>query len=203
MARSLSAEFPWNSVIFFAGGFLLWLVLYFTTGRLTSWYIFQHEATHALAVWTSGGKVSKFHISERGGHIVADRTSAWISLAPYVIPLYPLMSGLVWAVLVWIYPPSREWTPYFLFFWGMVWSFHFSFTFSLMKTEQTDFSSQGYLFSWVVITLSNLWMLTLMFWIWLTPLPLWQLLQLAGKFTLANYRNLWELAVAVFQLSQG
>lgn len=134
---------------------------------------------------------------------MADRTSAWISLAPYVIPLYPLMSGLVWAVLVWIYPPSREWTPYFLFFWGMVWSFHFSFTFSLMKTEQTDFSSQGYLFSWVVITLSNLWMLTLMFWIWLTPLPLWQLLQLAGKFTLANYRNLWELAVAVFQLSQG
>jgi len=165
-ARSMSGEIPWFSVILFSCGFFLWLLLYFTTNRLTSLYVFQHEATHALAVWTSGGKVSKFHVTGEGGHIVADRTSAWISLAPYIVPLYPLISGILWAALLWIHPASLEWTPYFLFLWGMIWSFHFSFTLSLLKTEQSDFSSQGYLFSWLVIALSNIWMLTLILGNW-------------------------------------
>ncbi len=197
---AISGEMPWFSVILFSCGFFLWLLLYFTTSRLTRLYVFQHEATHALAVWTSGGKVSQFHVSGEGGHIVADRTSTWISLAPYILPLYPLISGLLWAVLLWIHPPSLDWTPYFLFVWGMIWSFHFSFTLSLLKTEQTDFSSQGYLFSWLIIALSNIWMLTLILWAWLNPMPLWQLIETAGYFTLETYRSLWDLVLALFQM---
>ena len=197
VSRSLSGEIPWLSVILFSSGFCLWLLCYVLGFRLTSFYVFQHEATHALAVWTSGGKVSKFHVSEGGGHIVADRTSAWISLAPYILPLYPLISGLIWASLLWIYPASLEWTPYFLFLWGIIWSFHFSFTVSLMKTEQTDFSSQGYLFSWLIIALSNIWMLTLIIWAWLNPMPIWDLLQLAGELTVTTYLNLWVLVLAI------
>ncbi|MEM6886197.1 MAG: hypothetical protein AAF571_14310 [Verrucomicrobiota bacterium] len=201
-AVSVRGELPWMSLVLFASGFLLWLLLYLTTNRLTSLYVFQHEATHALAVWTSGGKVSKFHVSEGGGHIVADRTSTWISLAPYILPLYPLITGLLWALLLWIHPPSLAWTPYFLFVWGIIWSFHFSFTISLLKTEQTDFSSQGYLFSWLIIALSNIWMLTLILWVWLSPMPLWQLLEMAGQFTVETYRSLCELALGLVQISK-
>jgi len=200
VTQSLTGEIPWLPVILFATGFVLWLFCYLLGCRLTSLYVFQHEATHALAVWVSGGKVTQFRVSDGGGHIVADRTSAWISLAPYIIPLYPLISGLIWAVLVWLYPVSMEWTPYFLFLWGVIWSFHFSFTVSLMKTEQTDFSSQGYLFSWIIVALSNIWMLTLICWSWLTPVPLWQLLQLAGELTLSTYSSLWTLILAAVEL---
>ncbi len=194
VARSVSNEIPWLSVYLFSAGFVLWLILYLTLNRLTSLYVFQHEATHALAVWMSGGKVSRFHVSGDGGHIVADRTSAWISLAPYIVPLYPLISGILWGISVWIYPPCLEWTPYFLFFWGLIWSFHFSFTFSLLKTEQTDFASQGYLFSWTIICLSNIWMITLILWAWLTPMPLWQLTQLSASLTADTYLSLYEIS---------
>lgn len=197
------SEIPWSSVICFGGGFLFWLLIYFSTSRLSSLYVFQHEATHALAVWTSGGNVSQFHVGQEGGHIISDRTSAWISLAPYILPLYPLISGLLWALCIWIYPASLEWTPYFLVFWGILWSFHISYTVSLLRTEQTDFSSQGYLFSWVVIALSNLWIITLSVWAWLTPYPLWRLVTVSAAWIRHTYTSVWGLIQEIVTIAAG
>ena len=36
-------------------------------------YVFGHELTHALWVWMMGGRVSKFHVSSDGGHIIIEQ----------------------------------------------------------------------------------------------------------------------------------
>ncbi|MEM6821713.1 MAG: hypothetical protein AAF558_07225 [Verrucomicrobiota bacterium] len=168
-------QVPSQPLLFFLSGFVLWILCYLTLPRPNTLYVLQHEATHAVAIWLSGGKLREFHVGSEGGHVVSDKTSAWISLAPYLVPLYPVIAGLSWAIALWISPKLEAWTHFFLFFWGIIWSFHFCFTISLLKTEQTDFSSQGYLFSWTLIALVNTNILTIVLWAWLRLVPLWKI----------------------------
>lgn len=83
-------SFPWWAAGCFAGGWILSGLAYLFLPRPRGIYVLGHELSHALAVWFSGGRVHSLQVAEKGGRVVSDRTSAWITLAPYILPLYPL-----------------------------------------------------------------------------------------------------------------
>ena len=166
---ALQDKIPWASICTLALGFSTMFSVYMALPRWNWLYVFGHETTHALAVLASGGRVSAFKVSSSGGHIVSDTITAWIALAPYIIPFYPAVAGLTWFVVRFFFPQSAAWEWAFLIFWGATWGFHFCFTASLLKTEQPDFASQGYFFSFVIILISNLLILSFLLGFWIQP----------------------------------
>ncbi|MEM9400653.1 MAG: hypothetical protein AAF984_10630 [Verrucomicrobiota bacterium] len=160
----------WMDLACFFLGFSLWLTLFFGLPRPTWLYVFGHEATHALAILFSGGKIKDFKVSSEGGHVVSNKMSAWIALSPYIIPFYPSIIGLAWILLRSVWPVVDDYYWAFLLIWGISWGFHVSFTLYVMGMEQTDFTSQGYFFSLVIILGCNLWILVLFLWWWAKPM---------------------------------
>src|SRR6185295_12709207 len=74
---------------------------------------------------------------------------------PYFFPLYAVILVLLFAIghLIW------NWTPYLVWFHlllGAAYAFHVTLTFHILKVEQSDITSQGYLFSGVIIFLGNI-----------------------------------------------
>jgi hypothetical protein len=147
----------WRSTWFlsFCAGFATWLVIFFLLPRTMWLYVLGHEFTHALAAMLAGGKVSAFHVTSKGGHVLTDRVNWWIALSPYFVPIYALIWMALW-VTVDFYHPLKPWQPILYFGIGVFWAFHVTFTVSMMHRNQTDLSGQGYLFSGVIILLTNL-----------------------------------------------
>ena len=67
---------------FFGLGVVMWLIVFFALPRPLVIYVFGHELTHALWVWMMGGRVSDFHVSREGGHIISDKHNVWIAWRP-------------------------------------------------------------------------------------------------------------------------
>jgi hypothetical protein len=131
-----------------------WIAVYLLLPKPMWLYVFGHELTHALWVWLFGGRVKRFKATANGGHIVADKTNFLIVLAPYFFPLYA-------ALLVGLFvlgTALADWTRYRVWFHlllGAAYAFHVTLTAHVLKTRQSDITSQGYLFSGVVIFLGN------------------------------------------------
>ena len=135
-------------------GAACWVVIYLLLPKPMWIYVFGHELTHAIWVWLFGGSVKKFKASSSGGHVVVDKTNFLIALSPYFFPLYAVLVVTVFAVgqLIW------NWRDFFVWFHllvGAAYAFHVTLTAHILKTEQTDITSQGWLFSAVVIFLGN------------------------------------------------
>ncbi|HEY4415553.1 MAG TPA: hypothetical protein VGO57_07665 [Verrucomicrobiae bacterium] len=118
-------------------------------------YVFGHELTHALWTWLFGGEVKKMKVTSKGGHVVISKTNFLIALAPYFFPLYAVIVVLVFALgdFIWNWHGQLVW---FHLLVGAAYAFHLTLTFHVLKTRQTDITSQGYLFSIVVIFLGNI-----------------------------------------------
>ena len=187
---ALREQIPWMTVFCLGLGFSTMVSVYLALPRWNWIYVFGHEATHAVAVLLSGGRVTAFKVNSSGGHVVTDTISAWIALAPYIVPFYPVAAGLAWFAARFFWPQLSNWEWAFLIFWGGTWAFHFCFTASLLKTEQPDFACQGYVFSFVVILTSNLLILSGLLLIWLRP-EKWQ----------EELGVLWNLAAHYYQYS--
>jgi len=112
---------------FFGLGAVLWAIAFFGLPRPLLIYVFGHELTHALWVWMMGGRVSAFHVSRAGGHIISDKQNFWIALAPYFFPLYSIavIAAYGAGMLFWNLEPYHRWL-YALI--GVTWAFHVSFT---------------------------------------------------------------------------
>jgi hypothetical protein len=135
-------------------GAACWVAIYFLLPKPMWFYVFGHELTHALWVWLFGGSVKKFKASSSGGHVVVDKTNFLIALSPYFFPLYAVLVVAVFVVghLIW------NWKDFFAWFHllvGVAYAFHVTLTAHVLKTQQSDITSQGYLFSAVVIFLGN------------------------------------------------
>jgi hypothetical protein len=107
-----------------------------------------------------GGRVKKFKVSSKGGHVIITKTNFLIALAPYFFPLYAMLVVLIFSLgnLVW------DWSrlaPIFHLLLGAAYAFHVTLTFHALKQSQTDITSQGYLFSATVILLGNVLILLL------------------------------------------
>jgi hypothetical protein len=138
----------------FLAGVACWCVIFFLLPKPMWIYVFGHEFTHALWAWLFGGRVKKMKVTSKGGHVVVTKTNFLITLAPYFFPLYAVLIIAIFASGHWIW----GWTRFFVYFHlllGAAYAFHVSLTFQTLQTQQSDITSQGYLFSGVIIFLGN------------------------------------------------
>ena len=117
-------------------------------------YVFGHELTHAAAAWISGGKVKGFKVGASKGSVTTNKITAFISLAPYLIPVYAILwtlgfslAGLFWS--------TGRWVPVFLFGLGATLTFHLVFTVNVLKLKQSDLEVVGPILALVLIVLAN------------------------------------------------
>ena len=136
-------------------GAACWIVIFLLLPKPMWIYVFGHELTHALWTWLFGGEVKKMKVTSSGGHVVISKTNFVIALAPYFFPLYAVIVVVVFVIghLIW------DWRGYLVYFHllvGAAYAFHVTLTFHTLQTRQTDITSQGWLFSAVVIFLGNI-----------------------------------------------
>ena len=161
-------------------GMLFFFMLFLSTPRsaLMIPYVFGHEVTHALWVKLFGGHVAnRFHVSLEGGHVLTDRVNTWIILSPYFFPIYAILAGTLYGILLLaaflldLFNPWHEHNPnlchsiiqlqwIFVIVIGFTLAFHFTFTFLLVSKSQPDLHYGGTFFSLMVIYLINLLMVT-------------------------------------------
>ena len=151
MSRCGSAD---TTLVPIGAGAACWLVIYWLLPKPMWLYVFGHELTHAIWVWLFGGSVKKFKATSEGGHVIVDKTNFLIALSPYFCPFYAVLVVVVFGVghLIW------GWKNFFVWFHlcvGAAYAFHITLTSQVLKTQQSDITSQGYLFSAVVIFLGN------------------------------------------------
>ncbi len=135
-------------------GAACWVVIFLLLPKPMWLYVFGHELTHALWTWLFGGQVKRLRVTSAGGHVVITKTNFLIALAPYFFPFYAIVVILLFAVGHWIW----NWHGYLVYFHlvvGAAYAFHVTLTGHALQTQQTDITSQGWLFSAVVIFLGN------------------------------------------------
>ena len=177
-----SPQFPWATVVAFGVGFFVSCIAFFTLPRPRGIYVLGHELTHALAVWCSGGRVHSIQAGTKGGKVVSDRVSPWISLAPYILPFYPLLAGILWLAGTRVWPELQNYTLPNLALWGAIWGYHYTFTISLIPTDQPDFLIYGRIFSITLVFMGNTLLVGVLLWGAFRPAPLSQtLLQLGTE----------------------
>ena len=141
-------------------GAVCWLVVYLLLPKPMWIYVFGHELTHAVWAWIFGGRVKRFKATSIGGQVVVTKTNFLIALAPYFFPIYAVGFSLVFSAgdLIW------GWSRYVVYFHlliGAAYSFHATLTWHVLRSPQSDLAQQGYLFSAVVIWLTNVAVLVL------------------------------------------
>jgi hypothetical protein len=155
---------------FFTFGGGLWVVMGWFKVQPAWLYVFAHEFTHALTARLSGGKVHAMHVAADGGYIETDKSNWFITLSPYLVPLYTVVVfavyGLLapfvdmhrtlfltipWAGAIWL---KGIWAIYFLV--GLTLCFHLTFTVQVLHTEQSDLRQNGEFFSMMLIFVVNL-----------------------------------------------
>jgi hypothetical protein len=152
LRASGSADTTWVPFLAGAG---CWLVIYVLLPKPMWIYVFGHELTHALWTWLLGGEVKGFRATSKGGHVVVTKNNFLLALAPYFFPLYAILVVAAFLVgqLFWSWRACVSWFHLCL---GAAYAFHVTLTWHVLKSRQSDITSQGYLFSAVVIYLGNI-----------------------------------------------
>lgn len=152
LAHSGDAQTFWVAAV---GGAACWLVVFLLLPKPMLVYVFGHELTHALWNWAFGGRLKKFKVTPKGGHVVITKSNLVITLAPYFFPLYAVLVILFFLAgdLIWNWTPYRAWFHLAL---GAAYAFHVTLTWHILQTRQSDITQEGYLFSAVIIFLGNL-----------------------------------------------
>jgi len=138
------------AVLALAGGFLLWLFLYFALPRPVRSYILAHELTHALWASVMGAEVLKLQVGKSAGSVSLSRSNFLITLAPYFFPLYTVMV-IAGYYLLSVFFEVEGYATLWLGLVGFSWGFHLTFTITTLLQHQTDIHEYGRLFSYTVI----------------------------------------------------
>jgi hypothetical protein len=152
LRHSGGADTTWVPML---AGAACWLVVFLLLPKPMWLYVLGHELTHAVWTWIFGGRVKRLKATAAGGHVVITKTNFVITLAPYFFPLYAVVVVAVFfgGHLVWHWGEYRVWFHLAL---GAAYAFHVTLTWHILKTRQTDITSQGRLFSAVIIFLGNI-----------------------------------------------
>ena len=151
LQRCGNADTTWVPLL---AGAACWVVIFLLLPKPMWLYVLGHELTHTLWTWLFGGKVKRLKVTSAGGHVVISKTNFVIALAPYFFPLYAVLVIAGFAIGHWIW----NWHGYLVYFHlavGAAYAFHVTLTGHVLQTEQSDLTSQGWLFSGVVIFLGN------------------------------------------------
>ncbi len=152
LRASGTADTIWIAFISGAG---CWIVIYLLLPKPMWAYVFGHELTHALWTWLLGGRVKKFKVTSKGGHVIVTKSNFIIALAPYFFPLYAALIVLVFWAAQWRWD-LRHYAVWFHLLLGGAYAFHITLNAYVLQGSQSDITSQGYLFSAVVIYLGNI-----------------------------------------------
>lgn len=151
----------------FVMGAALWVAAFFLLPRPTGLYVLGHEWTHAIAALSCGGRVGRVRATAQGGYVLTDKNNVIISLSPYIVPFWLLVSlGLLGTASLIIDIPHFNLLLFFTA--GLGWAFHLSFTILMARRGQSDLEINGYFFSLVVIYLGNV-LLIGAFLAWISP----------------------------------
>ncbi|NLG34233.1 MAG: hypothetical protein GX548_02645 [Lentisphaerae bacterium] len=137
-------------------GIGIWAIIWLFLPPLTRTYVLGHELTHALWSLLFGGRASRLRVSERGGSVRVSKNNVWVTLAPYFFPLYTFVVALIWLLADGLFPVIHPYAPIFLFWIGLTWSFHITFTLRFLAYNQPDIREHGHLFSYTLIYALNL-----------------------------------------------
>ncbi|HVV00166.1 MAG TPA: hypothetical protein VHH88_02315 [Verrucomicrobiae bacterium] len=145
------ADTLWVPIVAGAG---CWLAVYLLLPKPMLVYVFGHELTHAIWTWAFGGRVKRFKVTSRGGHVLVTRSNFLVALAPYFFPLYAMLVVVAFLAgrCFWNWEQLAVWFHLLL---GAAYAFHVTLTWHILKHNQTDITEQGYLFSAAVIFLGN------------------------------------------------
>lgn len=137
-------------------GAALYCVIHFGGYKFERMYVWGHEATHAVAAMLCGFRVHSITVNKDSGNVKMDRMNALVVLAPYVVPLYAVITGFVYLGID-LFLDAAPYRPVFVFIVGFFMAFHFIQTFlTLWETDQPDLvMAGGRIFSTVVIILCN------------------------------------------------
>ncbi|MBM74161.1 MAG: hypothetical protein CMK59_02065 [Proteobacteria bacterium] len=145
----------------FAAYLFLWRFI-FSARLWGSWLpTFIHEFNHAVVALITLHRISDFHASYRkGGHVryVGGEGNWLITIAPYVVPTISLF-----CVVLQAFCENYSW---YWFVFGAALGFDVICVWRECHLEQTDLKELGFLFSLIVIPLSNLIVLSSVF-IWM------------------------------------
>jgi len=117
-------------------------------------YVFGHELSHAIAGLLSGAKIKKFKVGEESGSITLTKDNLWITLAPYMFPIYTIFITAVYYGLS-LFTDNKPFYGYFLFLAGFSIAFHIALTLYIIGIEQPDLKVYGKFFSYVLILAVN------------------------------------------------
>ena len=150
--NSVPADRVWLPML---AGAACWVVIFLLLPKPMLVYVFGHELTHAVWTWIFGGQVKRFKAASHGGHVVTTKTNFVIALAPYFFPVYAVLLVAVFFLGDLFWQWRRGYLTWFHLLLGAAYAFHVTLTWEILKTRQTDITSQGRLFSAVVIFLGN------------------------------------------------
>lgn len=139
----------------FLAGAACWVTLFVLLPKPMLIYVFGHELTHAVWTWMFGGQVKKFKAAAEGGHVVTTKNNFLIALAPYFFPVYAVLLVILFFIGDFFWQWRRVYLTWFHLLLGAAYAFHVTLTWEILKTRQSDITSQGRLFSAVVIFLGN------------------------------------------------
>lgn len=118
-------------------------------------YVFGHELSHAIAGILSGARIKKFNVGKESGSVVLTKDNLWITLAPYIFPIYTFFVIFIYVLLGW-FTDIKPFYGIFLFLAGFTIAFHVALTIYILSIEQPDLKVYGVFFSWVVIIAVNI-----------------------------------------------
>jgi hypothetical protein len=138
------------------GGFALWTILFLTAPAPTRAYVLGHELSHVLWTWLLGGHARNLRVGAKGGSVEVSVSSPWVTLAPYVLPLYTVVVLLLFGLVQILGGHASSYRPLWYGLLGASWAFHVTFTVSMIRKGQPDLEVVGWWFSLAVILGINL-----------------------------------------------
>lgn len=142
-------------------GFIAWVLIFFLLPRPVRTYVLGHELTHALWALLMGGRVGRIKVGKEGGHVELTKTNFIITLAPYFFPFYTaLVIAAYYLSSIWLDNAAHQ--GWWLGAIGLTWSFHITFTIHMLSQHQPDVQEHGRIFSYTVIYIMNVLVLTLL-----------------------------------------
>lgn len=141
-------------------GFVVWVAVFFLLPRPFRTYVLGHELTHALWALLMGGRVGKMKVGKSGGHVELTKTNFIITLAPYFFPFYTVLVIAVYYLAgIWI--DVANYQLWWLAAIGLTWAFHVTFTIHMLSQHQPDIHEHGRIFSYTVIYIMNVLVISL------------------------------------------
>jgi len=141
-------------------GFLIAVLGFFLLPQAFRTYVLGHELSHAIAGLLMGAKVGRMKVGRDGGHVELSKSNFIIALAPYFFPFYTGLVIALWYGLGFFWDVSA-YEPLWLVLVGLTWGFHVTFTLYMLSQHQPDVQEHGRIFSYVVIYLANLFVVSL------------------------------------------